>query len=458
MAEHEYFLDHYLKYGLELSFHGEIYNHKEINDFLSGYSSSNNLDYLYNAELFLYLIHFLLNSNLDDFDDIVGYLKENQSYQFVFSGDGTIKSEFNFLIATLYGSRMVNGDFVFSISDGENMAISRDVVGSYLLYYGHDNKPSFANSRRTLLSNGILDVKTFKPGYVMFNGELYPPLNPPWNKAANPENGLDLDLYIESKNLLIKLLKRSVNMRVNDLDEVGLFFSGGVDSTTIAKILRDVDGLDVRLFTVGTKNSKDLGVSKKIAKDLGLDLEFRVVNEEILRSEFEDFLLIGESKNTVDLGVGMTMYLTSQLAVDGGFETILTGQGADELFGGYNRYLDVYAQDKNSLTDEFRGDIEFMYEVNLRRDLAIANFHDLNFRSPFLDKDFVRFALSLPVDYKVKSSDDKLRKHILRDVAVDLGVPSYIAYRQKKAAQYGSGIHKIITKKVLPAYQGFSRL
>ncbi|MDR1819246.1 MAG: asparagine synthetase B [Methanobrevibacter sp.] len=266
------------------------------------------------------------------------------------------------------------------------------------------------------------------------------------NTNLNNENSLN---YNESKNNLIKLLKQSVNMRIDGLDEVGLFFSGGVDSTTIAKILKDNGELDIKLFTVGVENSKDLEISKKIADDLNLDLKYSVVNEEIIRSEFEDFLTIIEKGNIIDFGVGMTMYLTSKLVVDEGLKTILTGQGADELFGGYNRYLNIYAQNKNSLTDEFRKDIEFMYEVNLKRDIAIANFNNLNFRSPFLDKDFIRFALSLPFEFKIKSSDDKLRKHILRDVAIDLGVPSYIARRPKKAAQYGSGIHKILTKKLL---------
>ncbi|MDR2830549.1 MAG: hypothetical protein LBB45_05915, partial [Methanobrevibacter sp.] len=290
MVDSKYFIDHDSNHGLKLSFHGDIYNHKQINDFLGRYS---NLDYLYDGELFLHLIHHLLNSNLDDFDDVANYLKENQNYKFLFNNNGTIKSEFSFLIAVLYGSMKINGDFVFSISDGENVAISRDVIGSYLLYYGCDNELLFANNRKTLLSEGISDVKTFKPGNVMFNNKIYPPLDPPWNKINKNNldvNSFDANYYIKSKNTLIKLLKQSVNIRVDGLDEVGLFFSGGVDSTTVAKILKDVDGLDVKLFTVGTENSEDLEVSKKIANDLDLDLEYRLVNEEVVKSKFEDFL------------------------------------------------------------------------------------------------------------------------------------------------------------------------
>ncbi|GAA5818193.1 MAG: asparagine synthetase B [Methanobrevibacter sp. CfCl-M3] len=439
MVNNRYFSDYDMNQGLKLSFHGEIYNHEEINKFLNSYYD---IDYLYNSKLLLNLIYLLLNNEVND---LVNHFKENEDYKFVFSDDGSIKPKFNFLTAVLYASMIVNGDFVFSISDSENTAISRDVIGSYLLYYGKNNKLLFTNDRKTLKSESISDIKTFKPGYVMFNNELYPPLNPPWKRITNNNlnNGNSLN-YNESKNNLIQLLKQSVNMRIDGLEEVGLFFSGGVDSTTIAKTLKDNGELYIKLFTVGVENSKDLEISKRIAEDLNLDLRYSVVNEEIIKSEFEDFLNIIEKGNIVDYGVGMTMHLTSKLAVDEGLKTILTGQGADELFGGYNRYLNIYAQNKNFLNDEFRKDIEFMYEVNLKRDVAIANFNNLNFRSPFLDKDFIRFALTLPVEFKIESSDDKLRKHILRDVAIDLGVPSYIARRPKKAAQYGSGIHKIL--------------
>ncbi|MDR1819247.1 MAG: hypothetical protein LBR15_03240 [Methanobrevibacter sp.] len=176
MVNNRYFSDYDIKQDLKLSFHGEIYNHEEINNFLNSYHDT---DYLYNSELLLHLIYLLLNNEIDD---LVNHFKENKDYEFVFSNDNSIEQEFNFLTAILYASMIVNGDFVFSISDGENTAISRDDIGSYLLYYGKNNKLLFTNNRKTLKNEGISDIKTFKPGCVMFNSELYPPLNPPWKK------------------------------------------------------------------------------------------------------------------------------------------------------------------------------------------------------------------------------------------------------------------------------------
>ncbi|MDR2874219.1 MAG: asparagine synthetase B [Methanobrevibacter sp.] len=463
MKNEKYFLNHHIKHGLKLSFHGEIYNHKQINDFLSEYS---NLDYLYGNDLFLELIYYLITNNCDDYNNINKYLNENQKYKAIFNNKKTIKKEFNLLVSTLQALMILNGDFVFSISDGENLSISRDVIGSYLLYYGYNNKteqsqPLFSDNRKDLWAEGIENVKTLKPGHILFNNELYPPINPPWNKHKIINSNIykndqclfkDENHYNRSKNELIKLLKLSVKRRVDDLDEVGLFFSGGVDSTIIAKILKDISktkDLNIKLLTVGTENAKDIKISKKIAKDLELDLNYSLVNESIIYSEFEKLLNAIEKASIIDLGVGMTIYLASELATEEGIKTILTGQGADELFGGYNRYLESYTISEDFLENELSHDIEFMHEVNFQRDIAIAKINNLNFRSPFLDKDFIKYALNLPSRYKIKSNDDKLRKHILRDMAIDLEIPQYIANRPKKAAQYGSGIHKIITKKIL---------
>ena len=68
---------------------------------------------------------------------------------------------------------------------------------------------------------------------------------------------------------------------------------------------------------------------------------------------------------------------------------------------------------------------------------------------PFLDKEVINLALDIPGKFKIKNNEDLLRKHIIRDTALDIGVPEYIALRPKKAAQYGSGINKILKKKIL---------
>ena len=75
--------------------------------------------------------------------------------------------------------------------------------------------------------------------------------------------------------------------------------------------------------------------------------------------------------------------------------------------------------------------------------------NSVELRVPFLDKKVINTALHMPVKYLLDSAEDNMRKHILWDVAYEIGVPEQIAYRPKKAAQYGTGIDKIIRKKII---------
>ncbi|KZX17007.1 asparagine synthetase B [Methanobrevibacter cuticularis] len=509
--------------NLCLFWDGEIYNFKELNDFLNteidkdlGYKSliielSNSKKYGYdeglqNNELIIRLLHYFTHQNLHKNTPI--------------------------LIAIRKTMEIINGDFVFSVYDGENIAICRDIYGSKPLYYGYGNEENnnifnksslhknldkevndifnedilhknldkevndifnknnllaFAENRKFLWNLGIENIETLKPGYILFNDELNAPNHLPWktyldgltiNQECIKKDKFNLEFY---KNNLLDLLEGAVYKRVEGLDEVGLIFSGGVDSTIIAKILKNISektNLKVKLYTVGTEDSKDILFAKKIAKELDLPLIFQVIDEELIRSTIEDVLIAIEEANIIKLGVGMTIHLSTKLAKEDCVDVVLSGQGADELFGGYHRYLEVYkkgltedsnekkavnksmlSSEKNktyrennaekNIAIELRHDIENMYHVNLERDVAIANCNNVSLRSPFLETKFVEFALNVPVKYKIKSSDDKLRKHILREIAIDLHIPDYIAYRPKKAAQYGSGIHKILSKKIL---------
>ena len=148
------------------------------------------------------------------------------------------------------------------------------------------------------------------------------------------------------------------------------------------------------------------------------------------------------------LGVGMAIKMASNLASMDECKVILSGQGADELFAGYNRYKNKI-NTPQQLLDELSSDLNNMYRVNLERDDKAVMSNSMELRVPFLDKDVVDVACRVPVKYLIDSPEDSIRKHILRDVAYELGVPETIAYRPKKAAQYGTGIDKIIRKKLL---------
>ena len=90
-----------------------------------------------------------------------------------------------------------------------------------------------------------------------------------------------------------------------------------------------------------------------------------------------------------------------------------------------------------------------MYHVNLERDDACAMLNSVELRLPFLDKKLVELVLNIPDNKKIVSMHDDMRKSVLRKLAFEEGLDYEIAYRPKKAAQYGTGIDKILRKKII---------
>jgi asparagine synthase (glutamine-hydrolysing) len=83
-------------------------------------------------------------------------------------------------------------------------------------------------------------------------------------------------------------------------------------------------------------------------------------------------------------------------------------------------------------------------ETNFQRDEPVCAFHKVDLRLPFIDTKIVRYALSLPVNLKINSPNDALRKQVLRRVALNLGIPDFIALKPKKAIQYTTGVDKAL--------------
>jgi asparagine synthase (glutamine-hydrolysing) len=129
---------------------------------------------------------------------------------------------------------------------------------------------------------------------------------------------------------------------------------------------------------------------------------------------------------------------------------MLAGQGADELFGGYQRYVKEYCSKGEKVSKTMFSDVLGLYESNLERDLKITGFFDVELRLPFGAFDLAEYALTLPLECKFEPKPDTLRKLVLRRVALNAGVPKSIADKPKKAVQYSTGINdalKRIAKK-----------
>jgi len=126
---------------------------------------------------------------------------------------------------------------------------------------------------------------------------------------------------------------------------------------------------------------------------------------------------------------------------------MLAGQGSDELFGGYKRYLNTYSTlGSEGLEAQLFHDVSTAYQTNYERDNKICAFHGVELRLPFADYSLSTYALTIAAELKIASKQDAVRKHVLRQAALKLGLPRFMAEKPKKAIQYATGVAKTLKK------------
>jgi len=212
-------------------------------------------------------------------------------------------------------------------------------------------------------------------------------------------------------------------------DEGVMAFSGGVDSGLIAALAR------LPCVTVGIEGSHDARWAAKAARMMGLDLAIVSPTEkEVAEALVQVVGVIPDPTNPVEASIAATLYFAAAWAAEHGHTRILAGQGADELFGGYARYLS-----SPDLAAELERDVADLGRQGTR-DQAVAALHGTYLSMPYLDVRVVRAARSIPAAEKVRGG---VRKYPLRMVAGD-HIPAEIARAEKKAMQYGSGIWRTI--------------
>jgi asparagine synthase (glutamine-hydrolysing) len=229
-------------------------------------------------------------------------------------------------------------------------------------------------------------------------------------------------------------------------NELAVAFSGGVDSSILAKICHDL-GKKVKLITVGFASSQDIGFSRVVAAKMGMEQEISEISYHDFQDSLQRVQQIIKCENTSHIENCIAYYFISTFARQRGMNIVLSANGCDELFCGYDGYRHVYNGGKAAIVklmeEKIANELALVEEIS-----AVAGEFGVQVRQPFLSGRFVEFAKSVPVEDKIKGPDDKLRKHVLRQVAVSIGVPEESAMKPKKALQYGSLIHKYFKQAV----------
>jgi len=237
------------------------------------------------------------------------------------------------------------------------------------------------------------------------------------------------------KEELKKQIINAVKKRIPK-SKFGIFFSGGIDSSLIAFICKQAKA-DFICYAVGLENASDIEAAKKAAELLNVKLKFKIYSlkeaEKVIKSTTETVGL-----DVMKVGVGSVVYAAAMLAKKDKIKIFFSGLGSEEIFAGYERH--VAAKDINK--ECWKG-LKAMYQRDLLRDFAIADKLKINILVPFLDDDLIKTAMQIPGEEKLNKEHKKL---ILRKVAEELGLPKEIAWRPKKAAQYGSKFDRAILR------------
>lgn len=336
------------------------------------------------------------------------------------------------------------GNYSFFMLKNEQINAVRDPIGVQPLYYGENKEvAAFASNRKALWQIGIDEVRSFPPGNLCL-----------LTKAGFQFKPIKTITYTEPKQVLMndaalelqKLLEQTVKAQITGLKEVAVAFSGGLDSSIIAYMANKC-GVRVNLIHVSLENESETETAFEASEKLDLPMQMYLFKEADVEKALPHVVNLIEEADPVKAAIGVSMYWSAQKAQKAGHTVLLAGQGADELFGGYQRYVNEYCKNgKEKVCQLMFNDIVKIHENNLERDKKICTDLDVELRLPFISFNLIEFALGLPVDLKFEQKQDTLRKLVLRKVALNLGLSTSIVNKPKKAVQYSTGINNAIKR------------
>jgi asparagine synthase (glutamine-hydrolysing) len=345
--------------------------------------------------------------------------------------------------------RGLDGHYALAISDTDQMVISRDSSGTKPLYFAENNELSaFASSKKPLWKIGLNEVRPLRAGMLaVFDCEGVRV------KKALPlrKKAIDIKSMSRAVNAYEQALYSAVRKRlaeVNRIRKVGVLLSGGVDSCLIARLVRDAAsslGMDTIAYSVGLPGSPDINFAREFAREFGMKDKMKILNIDAIEEYIPRVIEAIEDSDFVQVETGLGLYAAIDMASQDGIRVIFSGQGPDELWGGYTWYPKVLGKDGRQelcrrMQDDFsRADIE-----TLDRENKIAMAHGVELFFPYLDTEVVNLAISVASKLKVTSEKDHLGKHPHRQLAIKTGIPEKYANREKLAIQHGTGIHGVL--------------
>ncbi len=319
-----------------------------------------------------------------------------------------------------------------------SLLVARDILGIKPLYWvDKEDTVVFSSSLNAIPENLFPHAKAFPPGEVWINNIF--------KRRTKPE-------IVQFKSLE-KLLVNTVSSHIPREVKWGCSLSGGVDSSLLCALAKSIKQ-NFNCYTLDTGGGQDLKCAKEVSQHLDLPLKLVKVNDSDIEKAIPKVVeSLGTFQNELILG-GLFTYFISHEAYKDGLKVLLFGEGADEVFGGYNKYKQVLKQSSQLANTMMLNDLHLLWLTHNKRVDHSSMAASIEARVPYQDTFITGNARRLPMKLKIDLNNESGDKIALRAIAKKY-LPHSIALREKEVISLGTDLGVMLSrvaKKMASSY------
>jgi asparagine synthase (glutamine-hydrolysing) len=321
----------------------------------------------------------------------------------------------------------LDGMFAFALIDEDRLLLARDPLGIKPLYFAQDGDVFYFSSEIKALQDLTGDIQEFPNGHWYTPETGFVQYYNIHDVAAEPG-----DTPVDPRRIR-ETLEEAVRKRLMSEVPLGVFLSGGLDSSIISALVsRELP--NVHSFAVGVEASRDLEFARQVAAHLGTQHHEYIYTVDEMVAALPEIIYHLESFDPSLVQSAIPNYFLTRMASQY-VTVVLTGEGADELYAGYEYMKDI--GDEDELHVEMAELTGTLHSCNLLRCDRMTMVHGMEARVPFLDTEFIDLSFNVPVEDKIHGPD-AVEKWALRKAFEGL-LPDEVLWRVKQPFGSGAG-------------------
>lgn len=334
----------------------------------------------------------------------------------------------------------IEGEFTLAcFGKNGNYLIARDPLGIKPLYYVEKEGTLYVAPEIKALVNLNSPIKEAPPGSYYEKGSK------DWVRYYHlPKVKIKDDLSLDqAEEKICHLLSLAVEERISGADNLGVYLSGGLDSSIVAALAAEKLSDQVSTYTVGVKGSRDIEYASVVSDLIGSNPHIYTYDLDDMLKVLPSVIYHLESFDCAYVRSAIPNYIAARHAAADGRKIMLTGEGSDEIFAGYS-YLKMLNSEQE-IIKEIDSFLKNLSRTGLQRVDRMNAAHGLDCRVPFLKPALLELVQQLPLDWKLHNhNNDQIDKWILRRAFQSI-LGNKIAWREKEQFDQGSGSSDMLT-------------